>query len=69
MDLGTETCWKIIGVSRKACPELDNHDGEKELQIIHGPRIKLRHRAKVWTMRWELVRSSLGLRRRYREDR
>ncbi|RZS18045.1 hypothetical protein BHM03_00050272 [Ensete ventricosum] len=37
-----------------------NHDGEKVLQIIHGPRIKLRHRAKDWTMRWELVGSSLG---------
>ncbi|RWW47937.1 hypothetical protein BHE74_00046034 [Ensete ventricosum] len=45
-----------------------NHDGEKELQIRHGPRIKLRHRAKDWTMRWELVGSSLGLHRRYRED-
>ncbi|RWW19286.1 hypothetical protein GW17_00016674, partial [Ensete ventricosum] len=37
-----------------------NHDGEKELQIRNGPRIKLRHRAKDWTMRRELVGSSLG---------
>ncbi|RRT50922.1 hypothetical protein B296_00021590 [Ensete ventricosum] len=57
----TETHQKIVGGSRKACWEF-KHDGEKELQIRHGPRIKLRHRAKVWTMRWELVGSSLGLR-------
>ncbi|RRT61139.1 hypothetical protein B296_00022494 [Ensete ventricosum] len=31
-----------------------------ELPTRHGPRIKLRHRAKDWTMRWELVGSSLG---------
>ncbi|RWW08823.1 hypothetical protein GW17_00027716 [Ensete ventricosum] len=53
--------------SRKACWEF-NHDGEKKLQIRHGPRIKLRYRAKVWTMQWELAGSSLGLRRRYQED-
>ncbi|RRT43451.1 hypothetical protein B296_00044329 [Ensete ventricosum] len=35
----------------------------------HGPKIKLRHKAKVWTMRWELAESSLGLHRRYREVR
>ncbi|RWV86851.1 hypothetical protein GW17_00051212 [Ensete ventricosum] len=35
-----------------------NHDDEKELQIRHGPKIKLRHRAKVRTIRWELVESS-----------
>ncbi|RWW80399.1 hypothetical protein BHE74_00011261 [Ensete ventricosum] len=46
-----------------------NHDGEKELQTRHGPKIKLKHPAKVWMMRWELARSSLGLHRRYREDR
>ncbi|RRT36517.1 hypothetical protein B296_00034766 [Ensete ventricosum] len=33
-----------------------NHDGEMVLQIRHGPRIKLRHWAKDWTMRWELAR-------------
>ncbi|RZS19000.1 hypothetical protein BHM03_00051341, partial [Ensete ventricosum] len=57
----TETHRKIVGGSRKAYQEF-NHDVEKELQIKHGPRIKLRHRAKVWTMRWELARSLLGLR-------
>ncbi|RZR92383.1 hypothetical protein BHM03_00020686 [Ensete ventricosum] len=31
-----------------------------EVDIIHGPRIKLRHRVKDWTMRRELVGSSLG---------
>ncbi|RWW06541.1 hypothetical protein GW17_00030125 [Ensete ventricosum] len=34
-------------------------DNEKELQIRHEPRIKLRHQVKDWTMRWELARSSL----------
>ncbi|RWV96165.1 hypothetical protein GW17_00041146 [Ensete ventricosum] len=63
-----ESRQKIMGGSRKACQEF-NHDGEKELQIKHEPRIKLRHRAKVWTIRWELIGSSLGLRRRYRKDR
>ncbi|RWW40319.1 hypothetical protein BHE74_00054276 [Ensete ventricosum] len=51
----TETRWKIVGGSRKAYQELG--------------RINLRHRAKVWTMRWELIGSLLGLRRRYQEDR
>ncbi|RRT40789.1 hypothetical protein B296_00047678 [Ensete ventricosum] len=45
-----------------------NHDGEKELQTRPGPKIKLRHQAKVWTMRWELAGTSLGLHRRYRGD-
>ncbi|RZR89973.1 hypothetical protein BHM03_00017791 [Ensete ventricosum] len=63
----TETHRKIIGGSQKACWEF-NHDGESELQIRHGSRIKLMHQAKDWTMRWELVGSSLGLRQRYRED-
>ncbi|RWW38664.1 hypothetical protein BHE74_00056088 [Ensete ventricosum] len=55
-----ETRRKIIGDSRKACRELRrfNHDCEKELQTRYGPRIKLRHRAKVWMMRW----SSSGVR-------
>ncbi|RZS25412.1 hypothetical protein BHM03_00058608 [Ensete ventricosum] len=30
--------------------DLFNHDGVKELQIRHEPKIKLRHRAKDWTM-------------------
>ncbi|RWW38270.1 hypothetical protein BHE74_00056511 [Ensete ventricosum] len=38
----TETHRKIIG----------------ELQIRHGPKIKLRHQTKDWTIRWELARSS-----------
>ncbi|RWW46783.1 hypothetical protein BHE74_00047268 [Ensete ventricosum] len=65
-----ETHQKIIEGSRKACRELRrfNHDSEKELQIRHGPKIKLRHRAKVWMMRWELAGSSLGLCRMYQED-
>ncbi|RRT77888.1 hypothetical protein B296_00017603 [Ensete ventricosum] len=46
-----------------------NHDGEKELQTRRRPRIKFKHRAKVWTMQWELAGSSLALHRRYREDR
>ncbi|RZR75907.1 hypothetical protein BHM03_00000489 [Ensete ventricosum] len=56
-----ETRRKIVGGSRKAYREMGrfNHDGEKELQIRHEPMIKLRHRAKVWKMRWELARSSL----------
>ncbi|RRT68060.1 hypothetical protein B296_00011726 [Ensete ventricosum] len=62
----TETCRKVVGGSRKACREF-NHDSEKELQIKHGPMIKLRHQAKVWTMLWELTGSSLGLCRRYRK--
>ncbi|RWV81197.1 hypothetical protein GW17_00057411 [Ensete ventricosum] len=67
----TKTHRKIIGGSRKAYWELKrfNHDGEKELQTRRRPRIKFKHRAKVWMMRWELAGSSLGLRRRYREDR
>ncbi|RZS25282.1 hypothetical protein BHM03_00058464 [Ensete ventricosum] len=66
----TETHRKIIRGSRKAYRELErfNHNGEKELQTRHGPRIKLRHQAKVWTMQWKLAGSSLGLYRRYRED-
>ncbi|RRT50548.1 hypothetical protein B296_00013305 [Ensete ventricosum] len=40
----TETSQKIVGGSRKASRELERH----------GPRIKLRHRAKVLTMRWDL---------------
>ncbi|RZR87931.1 hypothetical protein BHM03_00015411 [Ensete ventricosum] len=43
----TETRQKIIEGNRKACRE-------------NGPRIKLRHRAKDWTMSRELVGSSLG---------
>ncbi|RRT47836.1 hypothetical protein B296_00010493 [Ensete ventricosum] len=31
-----------------------------ELQIRQEPRIKLRHQAKDWTMRWKLAGSSLG---------
>ncbi|RZR92237.1 hypothetical protein BHM03_00020543 [Ensete ventricosum] len=54
----TETRRKIVGGSRKACREYN-----------HEPRIKLRHRAKDWTKRWELAGRSLGLRRGYREDR
>ncbi|RRT37215.1 hypothetical protein B296_00024264 [Ensete ventricosum] len=42
-----------------------NHDGEKELQIRHGPRIKFKHWGKVWTMWWELIGSSLGLCQRH----
>ncbi|RWV88110.1 hypothetical protein GW17_00049829 [Ensete ventricosum] len=53
----TVTRWKIVEGSRKAYREF-NHNGEKELQIRHGPRIKLRHRAKVWTM-------SMGTRREF----
>ncbi|RRT71296.1 hypothetical protein B296_00022821 [Ensete ventricosum] len=64
----TETHRNIIGGSRKACREF-HHDSEKELQTIHGPRNKLRHRTKVWTMRRELVESSLGLHQRYQQDR
>ncbi|RRT68063.1 hypothetical protein B296_00011725 [Ensete ventricosum] len=64
----TDTRRKIVGGNRKTCWEF-NHDGENELQIRHGPKIKLRYQAKVWTMRWELAGSSLGLRRRYWEDR
>ncbi|RZR87174.1 hypothetical protein BHM03_00014529 [Ensete ventricosum] len=37
-----------------------NHDGQKELQIRHGPRIKLKHRAKVLEdavgARWKFAR-------------
>ncbi|RRT39705.1 hypothetical protein B296_00046835 [Ensete ventricosum] len=40
-----ETCRKIAEGSRKACRELGRH----------GPKIKLRHRAKDWMMRWELA--------------
>ncbi|RZS17408.1 hypothetical protein BHM03_00049562 [Ensete ventricosum] len=47
--------------TRRKTVEGINHDDEKELQIIHEPRIKLRHRAKIWTIRWELAESSLGL--------
>ncbi|RWV79838.1 hypothetical protein GW17_00058971 [Ensete ventricosum] len=67
----TETHQKIIGGSRKTYQELGrfNHDSEKELQTKHRPRIKLRHWAKVWTIRWDLAGSSLGLHRRYQEDR
>ncbi|RWW61898.1 hypothetical protein BHE74_00031001 [Ensete ventricosum] len=56
--------WKIVGGSRKVYRELErfNHDGEKELQTIHEPRIKLRHQTKVWMMWWEFTGSSLGLR-------
>ncbi|RWW07383.1 hypothetical protein GW17_00029238 [Ensete ventricosum] len=46
---------------RALCPQatpLFNHDGEKELPIRHGPKIKLRHRAKDWTIRWEFARTS-----------
>ncbi|RWV89929.1 hypothetical protein GW17_00047902, partial [Ensete ventricosum] len=43
----TKTRQKIIEGSRKAYRE-------------YGPRIKLRHRSKDWTMWWELVGSSLG---------
>ncbi|RWW38140.1 hypothetical protein BHE74_00056644 [Ensete ventricosum] len=57
----TKTRQKIIMRSRKACREF-NHEGEKELQTRYGPKIKLRYRAKVWMMRWELAESSLGLR-------
>ncbi|RWW46228.1 hypothetical protein BHE74_00047856 [Ensete ventricosum] len=31
--------------------------------------VPIRHRAKVWTMRWELVGSLLGLHQRFWEDR
>ncbi|RWW35832.1 hypothetical protein BHE74_00059190 [Ensete ventricosum] len=42
-----ETRQKIIMGNRKAYKEF-NHDGEKESQTRDGPRIKLRHQAKVW---------------------
>ncbi|RWV77866.1 hypothetical protein GW17_00061250, partial [Ensete ventricosum] len=66
---------EVAGVCGKSMrqPTTDgrfNHDGTKKLHIRHGPMIiKLRHWDKDWTIQWELVGSSLGLRRRYREDR
>ncbi|RRT42557.1 hypothetical protein B296_00057030, partial [Ensete ventricosum] len=50
----TETRRKIVKGSRKACQGLGRY----------GPRIKLRHQAKDWTIRWELAGSLLGLHRR-----
>ncbi|RRT72886.1 hypothetical protein B296_00033328 [Ensete ventricosum] len=42
---------------------------ETHRKIVMGSRKAYReYRAKDWTMRWELVGRSLGLRRRYRED-
>ncbi|RZS18353.1 hypothetical protein BHM03_00050604 [Ensete ventricosum] len=45
---------RLSGVVETLARSWKGHD------IRQGPRIKLRHRAKDWTMRWELIGSSLG---------
>ncbi|RZS24967.1 hypothetical protein BHM03_00058111 [Ensete ventricosum] len=52
---------RLSGVAERLAGSWFNHDGEKELHMRHRPRIKFRHRAKIWIMRWELTGSSLGL--------
>ncbi|RWW61568.1 hypothetical protein BHE74_00031371 [Ensete ventricosum] len=72
MQLGTrQECVGSLSGWRKG---VRHKKTETRWKIVGGSRkvcreIKLRHRAKDWTMRWELVGRLLGLRRRYREDR
>ncbi|RZR74700.1 hypothetical protein BHM03_00041496 [Ensete ventricosum] len=49
---------RLSGVAEKLVESWEDMDPGSSLGI-----------AKVWTMQWELAENSLGLHRRYREDR